>query len=124
MRRSRPAGRNLLDFVPVRCVDCETRDDGQTTLLRPKFVRGPLARWVQPRLRKPFYRVRLDEIGTCVWGLINGTRTVGEIAGEVERQFGERWRPSHERVSLFMRELEKGCMIRFADEDERAGVLR
>lgn len=117
MSRSRHAGRNLLDYVPIRCVDCECADDGRWTLLRPKFVRGFLARWVQPRLATPFYRVHLDEIGSCVWNLVNGARTVGEIAGEVDRRFGPRCNPAHERVALFLRELEKGSMIRFAGED-------
>jgi hypothetical protein len=115
MARKRRADQNFLDFVPLRCIGSECGGDGRTTLLRPKFDRGLLGRWVQPHLSKPFYKVHLDEIGSCVWELVDGTRTVGEIAGELERQFGERVKPAHERVCLFLRELEKGRMIRLTD---------
>jgi hypothetical protein len=109
-RSARPAP-NFLDFVPVRRVDSETRGDGCLTLLRPKFVRGPLARWVQPRLAKPFYKVHLDAIGSAVWEQIDGARTVGEIAIDLERRFGDRVKPAHQRVSMFVGELARGRMV-------------
>jgi hypothetical protein len=106
---------NLLDFVPSRCIDCETAEDGRVVLLRPKFLRGLLARWVQPHLGKPFYRIRLDEVGSAVWSLVDGRRNVGEIAEAIGRSFGPRVEPPHERVGLYLRELEKGRMIRFQE---------
>ena len=113
MAHKRRADQNFLDFVPVRCVECECGGDGRMTLLRPKFPGGLLRRFVQHRLSKPFYKVHLDDVGSCVWELVNGARTVGEIAGELERRFGPRVTPAHDRVCLFLRELEKGSMIRF-----------
>jgi hypothetical protein len=112
MARKRRPDQNFLDLVPVRCVGSESADDGRTTLLRPKFPKGLLGRFVQPRLSKPFYKVHLDEIGSCVWGLVDGARNVGDIAAELERRLGPRVTPAHDRVCLFLRELEKGSMLR------------
>jgi len=112
--RARKPELNFLDFVPCRCIECETGEDGRTTLLRPKFIGGMLGKWIQPRLRKPFYRIRLDDLGSAVWDLVNGARSAGEIASELERRFGDRVKPAHERVAAFLGELKRGKMIRFA----------
>ncbi|HEY3356520.1 MAG TPA: PqqD family protein [Polyangia bacterium] len=110
-RRTAPA-RNLLDLAPTREVGAERTAEGRVVLLRPRFKSGPLARWVQPRLRRPYYRIHLDDIGTFVWDHIDGATTVGAIADGARAEFGERIEPVYERLHLFLQQLEQGKMIK------------
>ncbi len=111
-RRTRAPAPNLLDLAPRREVQAVRSPEGRAILLRPKFHRGPLARWVQPRLRRPYYRIHLDEIGTFVWDHIDGATTVGAIAEGAREHFGERIEPIYDRLQLFLQQLEQGKMIK------------
>lgn len=112
-------GENYLDRVPKRNVDFEEGENGRLVLLRPKFMTGPLARWLQPKLPKKYFRVKLDDVGTAVWRSIDGARTVGEIAEILFAEFGERVEPRHERCSRFIHSLDKGAMITFIEVEAR-----
>jgi hypothetical protein len=109
-RSAKPQG-NYLDNVPRRCVDFEEGEGGRLVLLRPKFITGPFARLLQPHLPRKFFRVQLDDVGTCVWNAIDGARTVGEIAELLFAEFGERVEPRHERCSRFIHSLHQGAMV-------------
>jgi hypothetical protein len=105
--------RNPLDLsqcYPQRAVDAEL--DGElVVLLRPRFMRGPLARWLQPRLRKPHFRVHLDALGSFVWNHCDGETSVAEIAEAMSRELSIQDQVV-QRVVFFVRELERGRMIR------------
>jgi len=118
MFRSKPTSKrdgNYLDNVPKRNVDFEEAEGGRLVLLRPKFMTGPFARLLQPRIPKRFFRVQLDDIGTLVWRSIDGTRTVGEISEILYAEFGERVEPRYERCSKFVHSLHQGAMVVFAE---------
>ena len=82
----------------------------------PRLGRGRLGRllesWFQPRP----YRVHLDDVGTFVWTRIDGTRTVEEIAREMETEFGDRVKPVSQRLGLFLGRLERGRFINYRTE--------
>ena len=106
---------NYLDNVPRRTVASEVDAQGLAVLLRPKFLKGPFARLLQPHLPKKFFRVQLDDVGTLVWDSIDGARTVGDIAELLFARFGERVEPRHERCSKFVHSLHQGAMIAFVE---------
>jgi hypothetical protein len=108
-------GENYLDRIPARRVAFEEGEEGRLVLLRPKFLTGPFAKWLQPRIPKKFFRVQLDDLGTCVWKAIDGARTVGEIAEILFAEFGERVEPRYERCSKFVHSLHQGAMIAFVE---------
>ncbi len=102
---------SMLDRAPRPLVESERSPEDHVVLLRPKFRRGPLARWLQPRLRRPYFRLELDEIGTFVWDRLDGQTTVAAIADAARARFGARIEPVNERVGLFLRQLEQGKFI-------------
>ncbi len=104
---------NYLDNVPVQRVGHEAGENGLLILLRPKFMRGPFAWWLQPRLRSRHFRVKLDEVGSAAWPLIDGKRSILEIAELLHEKLGERVEPRYERVSSFIAELRRGGMVGF-----------
>ena len=113
--RSQP---NLLEMIPCRAVGSRTEEGGLATLLRPKFVSGPLARWLQPRLPRPCFRVHLDALGSFVWRRCDGQRSVAEIAEAVGATFPDEAQVL-ERVARFVRELARGQMVRLLEQRPR-----
>jgi len=110
MARER-ATHELLSGRPERLVQAE-QDGELVVLLRPRFQRGPLGRWLQPVLRRPYFRVHLDEVGSFIWSRCDGKTTVAELAEALEAQFGQRVAPATERLLTFVSELRRGGLIR------------
>jgi hypothetical protein len=104
---------DYLEFVPRRVIDHEDGEDCRLVLLRPKWTRGLLAKLLQPRIRRRFFRVRLDDVGSATWLLIDGHRTVGEICEALFERFGQRVEPRFERGAKFIHQLESGDMVSF-----------
>lgn len=100
------------ELVPHRLADFEESDDGRITLLVPRFRRGLLARWLQPRLKRPHVRLNLDEVGSFVWRLCDGERSLGQIVAALVEEFGEEVKPAAERLALFIRQLHRGKLLR------------
>lgn len=106
------AARNLYDLRPVRTVPWEPVGNGRVVLKAPKFRAKLLARFLMPRLKRPDFAVRLDEMGSCVWQACNGTATVLEIAGTVHAQRGGERDDIDARVAEFVRRMEREGFVR------------
>ena len=100
-----------LDTVPAREVESERRDDGNVVLLRPRKLGGVFGKLLGPRLPSRVERIRLDDVGSQVWELIDGERTVAQIALEVEERLGEILSQRDHRVSLFVSTMHRNGMI-------------
>lgn len=110
LRRKKKKPRNIAQHVPLPLVEHEVGDDGAVHLLVPRF-RSRWMQWFQSRLKRPDIKVKLDEIGSATWLLIDGRRTVMEIGGEMEERFGERIQPTGERLGLFLTTLRRNDFI-------------
>jgi hypothetical protein len=105
----------LTEYYPERVVGSEP--DGElVVVLRPRYLRGPLAWWLQPRLSRPYFRVHLDGIGSFVWKQCDGRTSVAQIAAAMEDHFGEQEAQLFQRLVYFLRELERGQMIRMLEQ--------
>ncbi len=102
---------SYLHNIPSRKADHEEDDEGRCVLLRPKHMTGVLARLLQSKLPKKYSRIRLDDIGTTVWNLVDGELTVGQIADLAHEQLGDRVEPRYERVSQFVHNLHGNGLI-------------
>ena len=102
---------NFLALVPVRTAQWESVGDDRIDVLVPKF-RSRFMHWlIGKRLKRPFARVHLDEVGALVWLSCDGDHSVGDIAQILRERFGERVEPAAERVSLFMTHLARPKLI-------------
>jgi len=99
------------DLIPTPAVEAVLGAEGHTVLLRPKFV-SPRFQWFQRLMWKPYFRVKLDEVGALIWSLCDGVRSVEEVCREVRARFGERAEPVESRVEAFLRSLAAGCFLR------------
>ena len=111
MRVNNREGINLLDLKPERIIEWEDGENGIAILLVPKFRKGILARFLQPRLKRPFHRVHLDEYGTFIWNLCDGTRTVKEVADSLKAVHGEKVEPVYQRAGFFVQSLVRNQFV-------------
>jgi hypothetical protein len=104
---------NLLELIPIRNIEWEKSVEGTVILLKPKFQHPFLMARVLPKLKRPYYQVKLDEVGSFFWESCDGKKTIRDIAEEMKNHFGEKIEPTYERLSLFLQSLEKNKFIRF-----------
>ena len=109
---------NLLCCRPVRRVEAD-EEDGQVVVLRPRFLRGPLAWWLQPRLKRPHFRVKLDDIGSFIWRRCDGETTVAQLAEAMEQEFGDGAEQALGRIEMFLGELARGEMMGMIVPEEK-----
>jgi hypothetical protein len=120
-RKNRPAqvqNINLLELVPETIVESTMGDDGIVTILGPRFKSDFMKKHVGARLKSPYFKIKLDEIGTAVWESIDGQRDIGEIARILRDKFGERIEPCHDRLSMFFTQLEMSQYVRYTNLEE------
>jgi hypothetical protein len=117
-KRRGPPEVNLLDLIPQRIIEHEIGSDDLVILLAPRFKNAFLRKHLQPRLKRPFLKVNLDEIGSAVWLLCDGKRSVGEIAEPLRERFRETIEPCYDRLGQFMQHLEANRFICFTNYEE------
>jgi hypothetical protein len=100
MNRHHPA--QWSKVIATRSIEWEDGPEERAVLLVPRFRRGPLAKWLQPRLRRPHMRVKLDVYGSFVWKRCDGSTTFEQIAGEMRTTFGPSSEPAEERLKSFL----------------------
>jgi hypothetical protein len=104
---------NLLELVPVRDIKWKTDDQGKVIILKPKFKNSFLKKHLLPRMKRPFYRVKLDEMGSYFWKNCDGIKNIREIAKLHKEKFGEKAEPVIDRISLFVKSLDRNNFIAF-----------
>lgn len=69
------------------------------------------------RMKRPYFKVNLDEIGSYLWENCDGHRMVRDIAQLQQQRFGDKVEPLYDRISVFLRTLERHGFIRFKELD-------
>ncbi len=101
-----------MDMIPVKKIEWEVHPDtGLVNLKRPKFRASLLKKYLLPLFSDPYFRIKLDEIGTFVWREIDGHKNVATIAAALEKTFGARVNPVHERLGKFIIALKRSRFI-------------
>ena len=103
---------------PRRLLDWR-EESGRCVLLRPRLGTGRFGRKIARCLGDPYYRIRLDEVGTVVWKACDGHTSLADIAMRMRHCFGERVEPVDERLGQFVRKMLKGRMLT-VDVDQEA----
>jgi len=98
-------GRNLFDLKPARNLAWETGENELVVLSVPKFRNRLLVKLLVPLLKKPEYRVKLDDVGSFIWNSCDGQLTILEIADLVMKKFGGDADALYARVAEFFKKL-------------------
>ena len=110
-KRKRESPVNLLNLVPVQNTEWEKEKEGLVVLLKPKFQNTFLKKHLLSLMKKPYYRIKLDEVGSHVWNHCDGKHTVKDVADSLYQKFGEKVEPLYDRLALFFQSLEKNRFI-------------
>lgn len=97
---------NYLDKKPVRAnLKWDTDDEGNVTLHVEN--KGAMNRFAQLVFKKPKVSfIHLDEMGSFLWLLFDGEKTIYEIGESVKEHFGEKAEPLYERLTKYIKTLE------------------
>jgi hypothetical protein len=116
-QREALANLNLLELTPVRVAEWE-EVDGRVILIRPLPKTRGLRRLIDRLLfEMSTRRVRLDEVGSAAWQLLDGQRTVEDVAAALRAQFGDAVDPAEERVGLLLRYFYQQLFVEFPGVD-------
>lgn len=99
---------NYLDKIPyyIEGLRWEQNEKGQVTLYQKN--RGFFNCIAQKCFHRPeVSQIHLDEMGNFIWPLIDGERSIYEIAQQVKNQFGEKANPLYERLIQYLSMLKE-----------------
>ncbi len=112
-RKVEPSEVNLLELIPDQNILAEITEEGLYVLLKPKYRHPWLIKHVLPRLKSPHFKIKLDDVGSFIWGLCDGQNTVQEIGSQLKARFGDNVEPLYERLGQYFQNLEKNKFIVF-----------
>lgn len=110
---------NYLERRPLRPehIPWSTNEDGIVTLDIEN--KGIMNRIAQKLLKKPkVTHIHLDEIGSFVWPMIDGVHTIADMGEPLEEHFGEKAKPTYERLAQFFKILESYGFVEWKTETE------
>lgn len=106
--------RNYLDLIPERAqgLSWETGEDGILVLQVENT--GVFNRIAQNVFKRPRYtKVHMDKYGSFLWPLIDGKKTVMELAGLQKEAFGDEVEPLYPRIVKYFQIMESYHFIGF-----------
>jgi hypothetical protein len=86
-------------------------EDGLATIILPRFKNKLLIKLLVNEKRKNEIKLDLDELGTSVWNLIDGKRTIREILFDLE-DVGKNQEQFEERTITFLAGLYRNKILR------------
>ncbi len=107
---------NYLDKIPVHPegIPWKTDENGIVTLEIEN--KGAMNRIAQELFKKPKVSyIHLDKTGSFVWPLIDGKKSITDLAAEVDAEFGEEAHPLYERLAQFFRVLDSYKFISWVE---------
>lgn len=107
---------NYLDKIPVhpQGIPWKTDENGIVTLEIEN--KGAMNRIAQKLFKKPKVSyIHLDKTGSFVWPLIDGKKSITELAAAVDAEFGEEAHPLYERLAQFFRVLDSYKFISWVE---------
>ena len=107
---------NYLDLIPERNEALRWHRDLKERIVLEVENKGIMNKVAQSLFHKPrFTKVHLDKLGTFIWPLIDGTRTVADIADLVKEEFGKEAEPLYLRIVKYFQIVESYSFIKFVN---------
>ena len=111
---------NYLDLIPEKNSSLKWHTDLKDRVILEVENTGIMNKIAQNLFNKPrFTKVHLDANGSFIWPLIDGKRTVADIAVLVKEQFGEAAEPLYPRIIKYFQIVESYHFIRFVNMPEK-----
>ena len=109
---------NYLDLVPKRAEHLQCHTDEETGLMVLDVENTGLFNTIAQKVfRKPrITHVHLDETGSFLWPLIDGEKTVAQLAECMKQQCGEKAEPLLPRIVRYFQIVESYHFIQFLNK--------
>lgn len=109
---------NYLDLIPQRAETLRWHTDEATGLITLEVENtGVFNMIAQKVFHKPrTTQVHLDETGSYLWPLIDGQKTVADLAECMKQQFGEKAEPLYPRIIKYFQIVESYHFIQFLNK--------
>ncbi len=106
---------NYLDKIPVHPdIKWSADENGIVTLEIEN--KGAMNRIAQKLFKKPKVSyIHLDKTGSFVWPLIDGKKSIEDLAKDVDAHFGAEAHPLYERLAQFFRVLDSYKFINWIE---------
>ncbi len=102
---------NIESLYPKREFDYKKNDEGLVTILYFERNPGIIEKiFFKKQLKKP-RKIDLDKIGSFIWLLCDGSKSVQEITNLAKEKFNEEIEPAKERTELFIEQLFRNKLI-------------
>lgn len=107
---------NYLDKIPVHPEGIPWKADENGIVTLEIENKGVMNRIAQKLFKRPKVSyIHLDKTGSFVWPLIDGKKSITDLAAEVDAEFGEEAHPLYERLVQFFRVLDSYKFISWVE---------
>ena len=111
---------NYLDLIPVKSEELHWHKDIKGRVILDVENTGLFNIIAQNLFINPQYtKVHLDAQGTFIWPLIDGKRTVEDIAALVKEEFGDAAEPLYPRIIKIFEIVASYLFIKFANKPSK-----
>lgn len=111
--------KNYLDLIPERASGLAWAQDDEGIVVLEVENTGVFNRIAQKCFKRPkVTKVHMEQFGSFIWPLIDGKRTVVELADLLKERFGEEAEPLYPRVAKYMQIMESYHFISLSDKGE------
>lgn len=108
--------KNYLDLIPERSSELTWSTDEEGIIVLEVENTGAFNRIAQKLFKKPkVTKVHMEKYGSFLWPLIDGKRTVMELADLQKAEFGDEVEPLYPRVVKYMQIMESYHFIRLKE---------
>lgn len=105
-RMKNKVSENYLDFVFEKNPCIKWNEEDKEIILEQEN-KGLFNRLAQKLLKKPAISyIHLEEMGSFIWPLIDGQKSLYDIGQIVHEAFGEKAEPLYPRLSTYFKQLE------------------
>lgn len=117
--RQKKSQMNYLDLIPQKADGLDWYRDRKEYVVLKVENKGLFYTIAQKLFHKSQYtKVHLDAMGTFIWPLIDGNRTVTDIALLVKEKFQEAAEPLYPRIVKYFQIIESYHFVKFVNMPE------
>lgn len=118
MKKKKKQQKNYLDLIPVRTPELKWSEGEDGIITLEVENTGIFNRIAQKLFKRPKYtKVHMEKYGSFLWPLIDGNKTVMELADLQKAEFGDEVEPLYPRVVKYMQIMESYNFISFKNRE-------
>lgn len=106
---------NSLELTPVKLHPEEVDDQNIVTVLAPKFKNKYAVKYILPKMKDKYFKIKFDKLGSFVWLHLDGQNKIRDVINTSIKEFGEEIHPADERINKFLLQLFNNKLISFSE---------